>query len=656
MTMGLSMSIQANIVKKCAPRLGWPVTVLLLALFLAGCAGPVGVTRISPTDSYIRSTANPLSQGEISNTVAAVLHRYNRLEVYKNDPVGTIQYLHERSQSDERRDLLFALAELSYRHGETLVKAGSATKLALSQDYFLQTALYAYYFLLGEGREELPSAYDIRFREACDLYNRSLWRAFPANADGSLQINGGDRQLPVGKLSLIINPAPIKWAMADITGMFPSDAYQIRGFSVRNRTPGLGLPLSGTTRKTTDAPNGGILPITAFLRLPGGIRTFHGGATQAVLELYSAYDSTAVEVNGKIVPIETDSTTPLAFRLNDSELWNAGITRFLTGDRVNKRMLLMQPYQAGRIPVVFVHGTASSPAWWAEMLNTLRADPDIRRHFQFWFYQYNSSNMIVVSAAEMREVIADMVQKLDPQQQDPALQQMVIIGHSQGGLLTKMTAIEPENSLWRAVSDAPLEELKLDPEVADLARRSLFFSPLPFVKRVVFISTPHRGSFLTKDWVRNIISKTITLPLNLTQKGSELFSNSLGKLKLPAKMRGKIPSSIDGMSSDNPVLQALVTIPLRPGVVGHSIISVKPGMDLASGNDGVVEYNSAHLEGVESELVVRSGHSCQEHPFTIEEVRRILREHVNLDSAAPAVAGGSGVMALPGQSASQGVK
>ena len=632
------MSIQEMAIERQSAWRGWQPVVLLLVLLLSSCAGPVGVTRISPADSYVRSTINPMNQGEISNNVAAVLHRYNRLEDYKNDPVGTIQYLHDRTQNDERRDLLFALAELSYRHGETLTKTNSAAKLALAQDYFLQTAVYAYYFLLGEGREPLPSAYDIRFREACDLYNRALWRSFPTNEDGSLQFVGGERQLSVGKLSLALNTESLGWSLADITGFFPSDAYQIRGFSVRNRTPGLGLPLSGSTRKTTESPNGGVLPITAFLRLPGGITNLHGGATKASLEFYSAYDSTEVEVNGKPVPIETDSTTPLALRLNDSELWNAGVTRFLTGDRVQKRMLLIQPYQAGRIPVVFVHGTASSPAWWAEMLNTLRADPDIRKHFQFWFYQYNSSNMIVVSAAEMREILTDMVNKLDPQHQDSALRQMVVIGHSQGGLLTKMAAIQPEDTLWRAVSDLPLDDLKLDPEVAELAKRSLLYEPLPFIKRVVFISTPHRGSFLTKDWVRTIISKTITLPLNLTKKGSELFSDSLGKLKLPAKMRGKIPSSIDGMAADNPVLKALVTIPLRPGVAGHSIISVKPGMDLASGNDGVVEYRSAHLDGLESELVVRSGHSCQEHPFTIEEVRRILRKHVDLDSEVMATA------------------
>jgi len=64
---------------------------------------------------------------------------------------------------------------------------------------------------------------------------------------------------------------------------------------------------------------------------------------------------------------------------------------------------------------------------------------------------------------------------------------------------------------------------------------------------------------------------------------------------------------------------------------------VLPGEAIPTGNDGVVEYRSAHLDQVESELVVRSGHSCQGHPATIEEVRRIMIEHVgNLPSVAPA--------------------
>jgi len=609
--------------------------LLLVFLMLSGCAGPVGVSRISPEDSYMLSTVNPMGHGEMSNNVTTVLHRYNLVKTFADDPEKTIQQLHDLTGTDDRRDLLFALSELSYLRGEKLQRGTFPEKKQLAEDYFLQSAMYAYFYLLGDGREPPPSAYDIRFREACDLYNRALWRSFPENQDKSIMISGGERHLPVGDLTLVVKAADLRYKLDDITRFFPSDAYKIRGFTVRNRTPGLGLPLIGLTRKTKESPNGGALPITAFLRLPDGIKDYHKNGTTASLELYSAYDSAEVQVKDQAVPLETDSTAPLAFRLNNSDQWNIGVKRFLTGGTVNKRILLIQPYTPGRIPVVFVHGTASSPAWWAEMLNTLRADPEIRKRFQFWFYQYNSSNLIVISAAEMREVLTDMVNKLDPDQKDPAMRNMVVIGHSQGGLLTKMTAIRPGDKLWSALSDKSVEEMKLNQELETLVRRTLFFEPLPFVKRVVFISTPHRGSFLTKDWVRYIVNKIITLPLDLTTKSTEHLRNLTGSLKLPAVVRGRIPSSIDGMSADNPLLQALVTIPLRPGVPGHSIISVKPGMEVATGNDGVVEYASAHIDGVESEFVVRSGHSCQEHPFTIEEIRRILLKHIGMGTDTP---------------------
>lgn len=574
-----------------------------------------------------------MSHGEISNRAAPVLHRYNLFDAFAKDPAKTIQSLHSLTKTDDRRDILFALSELSYLYGEKLQGGSSRGDPQFAQDYFLQSALYAYFFLLGEGRELPPSAYDIRFREACDLYNRALWRSFPENPDKSLNIAGGERHLPVGNLTLILNTDSLTWKLDDITGLYPSDAYKIHGFTVRNRNPGLGLPLIGLTKKSTESPNGGVLPITAFLRLPGSIKDFHGGHTEASLELYSAYDDAEVQVNGRPVPLETDSTTPLAYRLNDSALWNVGVTRFITGDAVNKRMLLIQPYEAGRIPVVFVHGTASSPVWWAEMLNTLRADPVVRKRFQFWFYQYNSSNMIVLSAAELRETLTEMVNQLDPQQKDPALQQMVVIGHSQGGLLTKMTVVSPGNTLWEGISEKSIDEMDLIQEIKDFARRVLFFEPLPFVKRVVFISTPHRGSYLTKDWVRYFVRKIITLPIDLVVNSPEHLRQAITQLKLPASLRGAIPTSIDGMSEENPILQSLVSLPVIPGVTAHSIIAVKPGMDIATGNDGVVEYKSAHIDGVESEFLVRSEHSCQEHPFTIGEVRRILLRHIGIESA-----------------------
>jgi hypothetical protein len=90
------------------------------------------------------------------------------------------------------------------------------------------------------------------------------------------------------------------------------------------------------------------------------------------------------------------------------------------------------------------------------------------------------------------------------------------------------------------------------------------------------------------------------------------------------------------MSPGNPAIQTLAELPIAPGVKAHSIIAVKGRGSLADGTDGVVGYRSAHLDGTVSELIVESGHSVQGNPEAIEEIRRILLQH--LQDAGPASA------------------
>ena len=132
--------------------------------------------------------------------------------------------------------------------------------------------------------------------------------------------------------------------------------------------------------------------------------------------------------------------------------------------------------------------------------------------------------------------------------------------------------------------------MELKPDVKEFASRLLIFKPLPFVKRVVFIATPHRGSYLSKEWVRNFVRKVVSLPVNIVANSQEFFQTLATQLKLPESMKGNIPTSIDGMSDANPLLKALASLPIAPGVAAHSIIAVKPGMDIVTGNDGVVAY------------------------------------------------------------------
>ena len=609
--------------------------VVICALSAAGCAPPIGVTRVTPEESYRATTGSPLTSGELSADARAVLHRHDLNDLQQADPWQAIIRLHQIALRDERRDVLHALAELTYAYGESAPSPG-AGKPAV-RDLFMQSAVYSFLYLLGDGNQPVPTAFDNRFREACEIYNRALARAFAAGEDGELAFLPEIRDFGGARLPVSLDTRRLGLNLKEFRAILPADDYDVYGFLIRNRTPGMGAPLIGVMRNTGDAPNGGAVPMTAFLEVDGNLRDLHGGRGRASVRLFSSYDDNAVTYRGNAIPLQTDITAPLAYRLNDPALWNEGLKRFLFGEEIKQHVLFMQPYQSGRIPVVLVHGTGSSPVWWAEMVNMLRSDPTLRNRYQFWFYQYSSNLMLAASAATLRDTLTETVERLDPNGLDPALRQMIVIGHSQGGLLTHMTAVATGDRLWRSVSDQPLDAFEVEPEVKRMISHAMFFEPLPFVKRVIFIATPHRGSFLTKSWVRRLTRNLVTLPVTLIQGGAENIARLTGKLKVPDEIRDKVPTSVDGMAEDNPVLQTLVRLPLGQGIQAHSIIAVLPGQDIATGNDGVVEYRSAHLDGVASELVVRSAHSCQGHPVTIEEVRRIMNEHLRTAPPTPPV-------------------
>ena len=621
----------------------WLITITLALVFcLVGCATPIGVKKVGMRKAYQEINANVLNGKGLSDETKIVLHRFDLLRQFKKDSVASITFIHKKATQDTRRDLRFALAELCYSHGEKLQVAARHDEAGLNgsaADYFLMSAIYAYQYLFSTaGGAAKP--YDNRFRVACDLYNRALGKGLATGEDGQIEFQNSVRRLPIGRLAITLNSDLLPWPLKNFHAFLPADDYVVRGLRVRNRTDGIGLPLMALHKKTPEMLNGPELPITAFLRLSGDISDLDDGSASATLEFYSAYEGTDVSINGMNVPLETDSTTPLAYSLEDYSIWMLGLQRFINANRQEPELLLIQPYQAGRIPVVFVHGTAGSPVQWAEMWNTLRSDPVLRKRYLFWFFTYNSSLPVTISAAALRETLSEMVANLDPEGKDPALQQMVVVGYSQGGLLAKLSVVNTGSTLWQTLSDHSLEDLKAESELKARLREYFFIESLPFVTRMVYISTPHRGSFLANSWVRNLVRRFVTLPHDILTGDPSVYGNLFEQSKIPSKFRDKIPTSVDSMSPQNPLLMALSDMPVAPGVKAHSIIAVKGDKDPTTGNDGVVEYTSAHQNGVQSEFIVRADHlSCPGHPSTIEEVRRILLSHLASLPGSPGRAG-----------------
>lgn len=611
------------------------IGIASLALAVTGCSTPVGVKQVDIETAYSLQNENALSAQQPSEASKTLLRRHGLLDRFDSEPAAVLAALHADIKPTDDDDHLFALAELSFLHAErTRDKA-----------YFLASAAYAWALLFpgdATGTRLLPS--DPRFRLAYDLYNQAVAHglAAPGGSEGELRLAAGDYKLPFGTLHVSLDESGLSWGGYRLEHFIPTTGLEVRGLRNRYRSPGLGAPLAASIAAGQGQAVGSKrlgprvkVPVTALLRFEQARANLGNGQIQARLEVYAADQTSSVAVDGRPQPIESDPTAALAYQLNDSPIYDMEIAGFLRGgvfnqfpkDRANDGLFTMTPYKPGKIPIVLVHGTASSPARWAELFNELEGDPRIREHFQVWAFIYDSGNMIPYSAGRLRGALEAAVQEFDPESKDPALRRMVVIGHSQGGLLTKFTAVDTGTRFWDRVSSKPFDEIQVSPETRALLQRSVFFKPLPFVKRVVFIATPHHGAMLAaKEWVTGLAAKLVTLPTTVIG-GLAQAATSSGDERLAAILR-RPPTAIDNMNPNNPGLQILASTPVAPGVKAHSIIAVDGDGPKEDGDDGVVAYKSAHIDGVESEFVTRWNHSCQGQPDVIEEVRRILLKHL----------------------------
>jgi len=610
----------------------WTIALTFLVLFGSGCATPVGVKRLDEQAAHRELNANILSAGRPSDYSTQILERNALGERFKSDPELVLAELNSGLGKPDERDRLFALSELSFAHAE---ESGN-------ESYYLASAAYAYAFLFPANPAGAPGPYDPRLRLAVDLYNRDIALGLATKDGKEVDLHGRQLELPFGSLSLQDKPEGFNYAGNHLTKFVSLADLKVRGLRNTYRRAGIGaalaagvqpLPNSATSRWI---PANAKVPITAFVRFDDPRRAMSDGRLHGTVELYDDDVTAAVQVGSYSVPLESDPSAALAYRLEGSPIWDFELAGFRRGDFSflgmgrsgdSGGLYMLHPYHPNMIPVVFVHGTTSSPARWAEMENELLGDPAIASHYQLWFFVYNSGNPIALSAMRLRESLVTVRKDVDPESKDPALNQMVVIGHSQGGLLTKMTVVDSGTRFWDARTEVPFDKADIDPDTRDLLARALFVKPLPFVKRVIFIATPHRGSYMASNYFVKFGNKFINLPGGLAKSAVQL-----GKLR-ERSMLGTpfvLPTALDNMDASNPFIKTLASLSIALGVHAHSIIPVKGTGPVEDGNDGVVEYKSAHIDGVDSELVVRSGHSTQATPETIEEVRRILYLHAGV--------------------------
>jgi triacylglycerol esterase/lipase EstA (alpha/beta hydrolase family) len=441
------------------------------------------------------------------------------------------------------------------------------------------------------------------------------------------------------------------WSPAPFSGFVPADDFRVRGLRNRNRQAGLGAAILGERASVSDEdaplaerrlPNGGLT--VALSAVINDVRFPEGRAwppSSARLVIADPARHPVATIRERRVPVQADFTAALAQTIAvDNSLESAGLggLRNVTAWEDRGGLFMLEPFDPERIPVIFVHGLVSSPVAWREMVNDLWSDAEIRARYQFWLFMYPSGNPFALSAVTLRRELAAVRAEHDPSGTVAALDQMVLVGHSMGGLLSRRISTEPGDSLWRSVSDVPFDEIVVEQEEDRVLLRDVFIAgPAPGVRRVVFIATPHRGSVIADFRLARLVSGLINLPPNLVASATRVFEANSDTVRWSPTRNSRVKTGIESLSPNSKFLLTLAEQPIAPGITAHSIIGRRSGGDEPGGSDGVVPYVSSHLPFVESELIIAgSDHSVPLRPEASREVLRILRQYLReVDGARP---------------------
>lgn len=637
--------------RRSGRRPRWNAAVGLLALALAACSGPVSVRQIvsepkasrqAATDEEVTSVAD-----ELSTATRQVLRQRNMEDLWIAFPELVIRALDQICREDPEPPILAAVAELTLHEADRLYLVNPYA----ARGFYLVAASRAFDYLFGYD-SGIRRAFDPVFDQMTEVHRRATsgyLREATTNPgalrDEFFDVLGESYSVRVERRGEVFNPG-------FFGEMYLVEQLDIEGFRSHYRVPGFGVPMVGVRENRRQGllesyyPSAGmIFPVSAVLRFDTKpVRRDENalfddfvsteGQRSATLAFYNPLHHGMIEIDGAEVPLAFDTTAPLALLATRAKkIRQAEDVAFRDAEEVAdlQGLYMHEPYDPDKIPVIMIHGLRSGPLVWLAMTNELQGDPEIRAAYQIWHYFYPSGLPYLYNGAILRRQIRELG-RLDPNGTHAALRSMVIIAHSMGGLLAKTLVVSPGTSLWDAFVTVGPDEVKGDPEDVERWKDMLLFEPVPAIDRVIFLSTPHRGSKLADAFIGRFSSNLIRLPEDYTDLFHRLTEANWDVIRPEVRKlysRGG-PTSVKALSPHYAALQVLADLPFAPGVKVHTIIGDRGSVtgDPEVDSDGVVTHVSAHVPEAESELFVPGKHSTYSNPLAILEVKRILKENL----------------------------
>ena len=326
-------------------------------------------------------------------------------------------------------------------------------------------------------------------------------------------------------------------------------------------------------------------------------------------------------VNGHTYPLAANFTASLALGLAREKPQKLGFVRLLRPQEYAStfRVARMEPYNPNKTVVLVIHGLMDTPVTWVPLLNDLRSDKEIRRNYQFWFYSYPSGYPYPYSALILRRELDAIEKKFPPRKK------IVLVGHSMGGCISRTLITDTGDKIWMETFGKPPAQMEMPAESKRLLEEAIILKRRPEIGRVIFMSTPHRGSDLASNWIGRIGSMLVKTPSKLISLGQVRGSLVADPAALKLK---RFPNSVDTLAPNNRFVVAINKVPITPGIPYYTVLGDRGRGDSPNSSDGVVPYWSSHLDGAKSEFIAPCNHGSPLNPQAIAEVHRILKQNI----------------------------
>ncbi|HBC88021.1 MAG TPA: hypothetical protein DCZ94_13805 [Lentisphaeria bacterium] len=610
------------------------VFAAILVSIVAGCASTYSFRNIESVYTFQKFNESRLVSDLISPDTIQYL-RLNFLEgEYAENPEAVIEALVGKFDNSRETSVIMPICELSYSQGFKFERKDPLK----AASYYALCASFSYDYL-HRGIFQRTNYMEIssKLLLAAGLYNSSisrgvmLWQKTDTTWDKGLDLDLGYR-----KYSITVRTDDDHLFNPDFFNVIRSAYdYDVQGFTNSFRSNGLGASLFGVHEKREEIddehyPKHFFLPMTAVLEfkpMPVDMKQ----PRKADLRFYNALRTDKMDLGGAPFRIDADFTIPLAVFLADNDPSRFSFMGLKNPSKLREmsNIFMMEPYDPGKIPLLLVHGLYSSPATFLEMYNDFLGIPEIRLRYQIWFFYYPTGLPITDSSSILRRNLKGIHDKYNSDGKNPNFNNMLVVGHSMGGILTDLMTKDSGTKFYDSVFNVPLDSGDFTPQEKELLKQNMFFAHFPFIKRCVFIATPHRGSDIAIAWWARILSRTISLPADFVNATSDVIIKKKRLLKeMPPEYQDVIPTSVQQLAPKARIIQVNSELPYYSGLKYHSIIGIRDADKGSGSSDGIVPYESSHLDGALSEYLVKDSHTCVSNPYTIAEVKRIALLHL----------------------------